>query len=622
MSRRDCVPTSPPVTLLQQQARLDDHVLHSPSGLLRFEYETQENAGGLVYSIHSVNRPVILKSQVAFSEDCGQGTGWSDLRVTKLTRGSANVTWSNVFGERASIPDRYNQLRIGLSRSPVLDHSTEFELQVRAYDEGVAFRFVLLEHMPRYVWHNLSCEQVEFNMPNGATAYRTRFAQAVYEKKALTDWAEASEPPLTLELADGQWVSILEAAQVDFAHMKLALIGDEILRSVHRGPVTIPHLPYEMPWRVVMVANKPGDLLEHNYIVLNLNPPSALQDTSWIRPGRVLRLMAFYKDHAMIRRQIAFALDQNLTYIHLDAGWYGDEYDPASDATQWNVSRLDLPYLISHAKANALGVILYVNHLALERQMDVIFPLYRKWGVDGVKFGFVHVGPQNWTVWLHEAIQKAAEHGLMVDVHDDYRPTGFSRTYPNLLQIEGIYGDEAFPSANQSTIYPFTRFLAGPADHTYCFLNSRLKKSKAHQLALTVVNFGPLQYLHWYDRLETYDAVELGEVEFWKDLPTVWDDTRVLDAEPGEFVAIARRSGNTWWVGALTNERARDVQISLAFLLLDGGSGSYEAWIHEDADPKTISKRTIILAPSDLTLNLVLRESGGVAIRMRSVASM
>jgi alpha-glucosidase len=618
-----------PVAITESaQQPLGQIVAVSPDGRLRFTFYLDP---GPTFTVTRAGSTIIFPSAMRIFGD----EDAHDFRIVfhNATAQPFLSTWFNAWGERSSVPDNYNEVVIGLATArPNADGATvasELHIQVRAYDEGVAFRFEVPDHAQEtaFQWEKVQNEEVEFNLPPDTYSYWTRAAQKPYMKMRVANWTQPCEPPLTLELADGQWVSLLEAAQVNFPRMryKLGSGPDRLVTSLHER-FRIDSAPFKMPWRVIMVADKPGRLLENNYLVLNLNKPNAIEgDTTWIKPGRVMRMMSYYNEAAM--QQIAFALAQNLTYIHLDAGWYGNEYDPASDATTWNASRIDLPAIIKYAKSKGVGVILYVNHLALERQMDELFPLYGKWGVDGVKFGFVNVGPQNWTIWLHDAIRKAAEHKLIVDVHDDYRPTGFSRTFPHLLQVEGIYGDEGFPSANQSTIYPFTRFVAGHADHTYCFMDRRLTKTKAHQLALTVINFGPLQYLHWYDVPKQYSLAEIEEIEFWKDLPTVWDDTKVIDGVPGEYIAVARRSSTGWWVGIVTNESAREFTLSLAFLVgggsvgADGGSGGeYEVRIHEDAEPQTIAKRTMLVSPSDEDIALSLRASGGVALRFRSVA--
>jgi len=593
----------------------------SPGGRLSLAFYLDREADNTpMFTVSNPRGVVILPSAMRLSGD-GASQWFRDVRIVFVDSTQPSMsTWPNVLGERSTVPDNYNEVVVGLARSASAIRTTdasELHLIIRAYDEGVAFRFVVpdgatgdaIRGHPRH-------ESIEFNLPPDTYSYWTRSAQKTYARMRLTDWAHPCEAPLTLEYSDGQWVSLLEAAQVNFPRMRYARGSalDGIVTQLHE-PFIIDRVPFAMPWRVIMVADKPGQLLEHNYLVLNLNPPNALADTSWIKPGRVMRSMSLRT--LPLLEQIDFAVERNIEYVHLDAGWYGNEYDPASDATKWNASIVDLPRVISYAKWKKRGIILYVNHLALERQIDELFPLYRKWGVDGVKFGFVNVGPQNWTVWLHDAIRKAAEHKLVVDVHDDYRPTGFSRTYPHLLQVEGIYGDEGMPSANQSTIYPFTRFLAGHADHTYCFMDVHMTKTKAHQLALTVINFGPLQFLSWYDSPAGYKS-KLDEIEFWADLPTVWDDTKVVDAVPGEYVAIARRSGASWWVGIVTNESARRLTLSLGFLEGGAGDGRYDVRVYEDANEKTIGKRSIPMSAGGVGLAFSLRESGGVALQFRS----
>jgi alpha-glucosidase len=398
--------------------------------------------------------------------------------------------------------------------------------------------------------------------------------------------------------------------------MRLKAAGPDQLVTELYGEV-VETSPFGSPWRVVLVAARPGQLLEHNYLILNLNPPNEIKDAKWIHPGKVMREVTL--STAGAKRLVDFAAEQNIEYVHFDAGWYGHEYEIASDATKVNVDPrrnpkgdLDLPEAIRYAKEKGRRVILYVNHRALERQLDVIFPLYRQWGVDGVKFGFVHTGSHRWVVWVHEAVKKAAQHQLVVDIHDNYRPTGFSRTYPNLLQQEGIAGDEEMPTATQSTIYPFTRFIAGAADHTYCFLDKRLKKTKAHQLALAAINFGPLQYLNWYDRPEAH--TNRAEIEFWKEMPTVWDDTRVISGVPGEHIAVARRKGGDWWLGAVTNVDARQLDLALDFLPPEK---RFTADIFEDAENKSVAKRSIEVT-RETRLKLALRASGGAAIHLRA----
>jgi alpha-glucosidase len=279
------------------------------------------------------------------------------------------------------------------------------------------------------------------------------------------------------------------------------------------------------------------------------------------------------------RRAVDFAVERGLQYIEYDAGWYGYEYDDASDARRVsldprrvgsipNHGGLDLQEVIRYGKQRGIGVILYVNRRALEKQLDELLPLYRSWGVAGMKFGFVNVGPQKWSTWLHEAIRKAAAHQLMVDVHDNYRPTGYARTYPNLMTVEGVRGNEHMPTATHNTTLPFTRAIAGSYDYTICWSTPRLKTTHAHQLAQSVVHYSPWQFLFWYDKPE--EVKPDAALEFFHDLPTVWDETRVLEGVIGQMAVVARRKSGEWWIGAITNEQARTVTLPLP--MLKGGS--------------------------------------------------
>lgn len=285
----------------------------------------------------------------------------------------------------------------------------------------------------------------------------------------------------------------------------------------------------------------------------------------------------------------------------------------SSDATTVSPDKdLDIPALCQYAESKGIGLMVYVNQRALVQQLDTLLPLYKKWGLKGIKFGFVQIGNQRWSTWLHDAVRKCGEYGLMVDIHDEYRPTGFSRTYPNLMTQEGIRGNEEMPDATHNTVLPYTRFLAGAADYTLCYFNGRVKNTKAHQLAMAAVYYSPLQFMFWYDRPEFYKGEE--ELEFWKAIPSVWDDSRALDGEIGEYIVQARRSGNDWFVGAMTNTEARTVTLTTDFLEL---GKKYMLHLYEDDDKldtrtKVRSTHKKIKAGDKLTLKL--KASGGAAL--------
>jgi alpha-glucosidase len=327
------------------------------------------------------------------------------------------------------------------------------------------------------------------------------------------------------------------------------------------------------------------------------------------------------------KKLVDFAVARNIKYIHFDAGWYGFENDYLADATTVTVDPrrnpkgdLDLQEAIRYAKSKGIGVFLYVNQRALAAQLDTILPLYQKWGVAGIKFGFVQVGSHRWTTWLHEAVKKCAKYHLMVDIHDEYRPTGFSRTYPNLMTQEGIRGNEEMPDAVNNTILPFTRFVAGAADYTFCYFfrkelghpTRHIQNTSAHQLALPVIYYSPLQWMYWYDQPGSYQNEP--ELAFWDVLPTTWNDTKIINGEIGKYITVARRSGDKWFVGCITNTDAREQKIPLDFL--EPGK-KYEATFYFDDDQVAtrthvgISKQKV---DAKTVLNIKLRPSGGQAI--------
>jgi alpha-glucosidase len=208
-------------------------------------------------------------------------------------------------------------------------------------------------------------------------------------------------------------------------------------------------------------------------------------------------------------------------------------------------------------------------------------------------------------------VRKAAAHHLMIDIHDNYRPTGFQRTYPNLLTQEGVRGNEHMPTATHNATLPFTRLPAGPADYTICVYDQRLKTTRAHQLALAVTGYSPLQHLYWYDRPAQFDGAP--ELAFLDHVPTVWDDTKVIGGRPGEFAVIARQSGSDWYIGSIAGDTAggREIDMPLTFL----ATGSYIAHIYENnpANATATRVRTENVDASSV-LKAKLPPAGGQAV--------
>ena len=609
-------------------------VLSSPNGKYQFVFSQKE--GKLTYRLDYADKKVVEEGELGVNIDnhlvesamgipVDTNRVWTKgMEVTSVERRSEDNTWKTIYGEYSQIRDHYNEMTIHLLKGgkhegsgTAYDKRQQYLLDiiVRAYDEGVAIRYHFPEATNGLFMH-ITKDLTSFRFAPGAEAYHYAWAQAHANKvkllKSEAAWKEEAERPLTLHLANGLYAAIGEATLTDFVRGKLKLKADNELQMAMFDSADII-TAYDMPWRFIMVGEKAIDLINNKQMVLNLNAPCQIADTSWIRPGKAFRVCRL--DMKTCLAGVDFCVDRGLQYIELDAGWYGPEMKMSSSALKVLESRdIDMPKLCAYAKSKGIGVWVYVNQRALYQELDQILPLYEKWGISGIKFGFVQIGSQEWTTWLHQAVRKCADHHIMVDIHDEYRPTGWSRTYPNLMTQEGIGGNEEMPDAEHNTILPFTRFLCGPADYTPCYFNGRVKNTKAHQLAMPVVYYSPVTFLYWYDLPNAYKGEQ--ELDFWKYCPTVWDESKALQGEIGEFVVQARRSGDDWFVGAMTGLQARDITINTADFLQKGRK--YRVEIYND-DPTLNTRTKVAFTVQTLkagkVLKLHLQPSGGAALR-------
>ena len=610
------------------------HVLESPDGNVVVKFDLKDigdRRSCPTYTVTYNDRLVIADSRLglAIKDAVPLEAGFE---IVEVSRTSHDSTYSPVYAERKTIRDHYNQLvaKLRESRPP----HRRLRLTFRAYNEGAAFCYTLPEQdaLKSFV---ISAEKTQFSFTHDHTAYAVYSAQGEYSKVPLSKIKNNCERPLTVQIDKELFVSVAEARLVDYARMRLSPEQGRpltLVSSLHSEVDAAA--PMTTPWRVIMLGRTPGELLEHNYLLLNLNEPCAIEDTSWIKPGKVIREVTLTTTGG--RACVDFAVEHNLQYVEFDAGWYGHEYSNDSDARAISVDPkrskgpLDLHYIIEYAKQRGIGIILYVNRRALERQLDEILPLYEKWGIKGVKYGFVQVGSQRWTSWLHEAVRKAARHHLMVDIHDEYRPTGYSRTYPNLMTQEGIAGDETKPSNSLTLTILFTRMLAGAGDNTICYYDGRVDENASHayQLAKSVCFYSPWQFLYWYDRPTSSPRRTGGagggrnvigdepELEFFDHVPTVWDDTKVIHGQIGEYAVLARRTGENWFVGYMNGNDPHTFDVPLDFLDKDR---RYIAHIYTD-DP-AVSTRTHVkisrcIVDSLSVLKAELCPRSGQAIRI------
>lgn len=608
--------------------------LQSPGGKYNFVFEQKD--GRLTYRLDYAAKQVIEEGELGVNIDnhlvesamgipVDNSNVWTNgMEVTSVDRRSEDNTWKTVYGEYAQIRDRYNEMTVHLLKggkhqgaSNAYDKRQQYLLDiiVRAYDEGVAIRYHFPEATNGLFMH-ITDDLTSFRFAPGAEAYHYAWAQSHANKvkllKSEAAWKEEAERPLTLRLDNGLYAAIGEAALSDFVRGKLKLKADNELQMALFHPADII-TAYDMPWRFIMVGEKAIDLINNKQMVLNLNAPCKIQDTSWIKPGKAFRVCRL--DMKTCMEGVDFCVDRGLQYIELDAGWYGPEMKMSSSALKVLETRdIDMPKLCQYAKSKGIGVWVYVNQRALYQELDQLLPLYEKWGICGIKFGFVQIGSQEWTTWLHNAVKKSADHHIMVDIHDEYRPTGWSRTYPNLMTQEGIGGNEEMPDAEHNTILPFTRFLCGPADYTPCYFNGRVKNTKAHQLAMPVVYYSPITFLYWYDLPNVYKGEK--ELDFWKYCPTVWDESKALQGEIGEYIVQARRSGNDWFVGAMNGLQARDITLNTADFLQKGKK--YQVEIYNDnpaLNTRTKVSTVVQTIKAGKILKLHLQPSGGAALQ-------
>jgi alpha-glucosidase len=557
---------------------------------------------------------------------------------------SKNEEWRPVFGERNRVLNRYNELAVVLSEQSA--QYRELRIVFRAYNEGVAFRYELPERPNAAEELIIVGERSQFHFPDGCLAYEHHGAEGEYHLVPVSELQRNCERPLTVVFPNGAYASLTEAAMNDYARMLLEAengivvsrlsglvteyVGydnmDTDLEGRWADGIVRTVLPFASPWRVLIVGDKPGDLLERNDIILNLSEPCKIENTNWIVPGKLLREMTLTYDGAIAC--VDFAAEFEFKYMMFDWGWYGDPFDDHSLCTNqvndvWYFKmeegvvypQLDMSGIVEYAASKGIGVILYLDRRAVEQQLEQFLPIYKEWGIKGIKIGFVNCGPQLWTKWLHDVVRKCAEYELLVNVHDAYRPTGFSRTYPNLLTQEGIRGNEHMPTSRHNCTLPFTRFVAGAGDYTICYYTDRKQTTHAHQLAMSVIAYSPMQSVFWYDKPSHYEGEP--EVEYFKHLPTVWDDSKVLDGSIGEYATIARRRGDDWFVGSITNELARERDIKLDFL--EEGR-IYIAYIYSDMLDAKITRTNVAITERGVDrateLRMLIAPNGGQAMRI------
>jgi alpha-glucosidase len=518
------------------------------------------------------------------------------------------------------VPEKYSRIRDHFNELS-LDFTGGWGLDVRAYDDGVAYRFRASGSGPI----TIAAEEFRLTLPDDPLVWLhaeesfLTHSERLYRQMrlrevprdtlaslpALVAWPD--RPLLAVTEADlrdypGLWLTgtsgealtglfpayPLEEEQIRDRTVQVTRRADYIART--SGPRTFP-------WRVLVVAQDDGDLLE-NSLVYRLAPPLRIDDPIWIRPGKVawdwwnalnLSGVGFRAglNTETYRYFIDFAADHGIEYVILDEGWS----DPAN---LWALNPdIDLPALLAHARERGVGLILWVVWKTLDDHFDEALDRFADWGVAGIKVDFMQRDDQPMVNYYWKVAEGAARRRLLVDFHGAYKPTGLRRAYPNVLTREGVRGLEwakwsANPTPEHDVTLPFLRMLAGPMDYTPgAMLNAQESQfhpvadrpmslgTRVHQLAMYVVYESPLQMLA--DSPSNY-LRERECLDFIAAVPTVWDETQALSAKLGDWVAVARRRDGIWYAGAMTDWTPRELDLDLSFL----GAGVWQAEIFED----------------------------------------
>jgi alpha-glucosidase len=646
----------------------------SPDGRNVVTVLTRE--GGLFYAVERDGRKIILPSRLGFEFRDAPPLG-EDVELAGTERSTVDETWEQPWGEVARVRDHHNELHVSVAESA--EPGRRFDVVFRAFDDGLGFRYEFPEQ-PGLESFAITEELTEFYLANDARAWWILADDVTHRYELLYSSAPVStlptvHTPLTMETHEGVFVVIHEANLVDYAGMNLTGSRDRRLRvsltAWADGVKVYGETPFVTPWRTIQLADRAEDLVPA-VLGLNLNPPNALDDVSWIEPMKYVGIWwgmhtgkytwASGPRHGATtentRRYIDFAAENGFGGVLVEGwnvGWDGNWIENAELFSFTEpYPDYDLESLAAYAKERGVGLIGHhetsMGVQNYERQMEDAFALLNRLGIRAVKTGYVgdktaeghaHHGQYMVRHW-RKVLEVAARNGVMVNAHEPIKDTGERRTYPHMMTREGARGQEYNAWARDGgnppeheTILFFTRTLPGPLDFTPGVFDiliesgiggprppetPRVRTTLAKQLALYVVLYSPLQMAA--DLVEHYEGQPA--FQFIRDVPVDWERTEVIDARIGDYVVVARqeRGGSDWFIGAITDEEGRTLEIPLSFLpegksfvaeIYADGEGAH--WL-DDPFPIAISKRPV---DGGTTLSLDLAPGGGQAIRIRPV---
>jgi len=628
--------------------------LRSPDGRTVLHVD-RNGAGNLAYSVERNGESLIAWSQLRLRLAEGDV---SAVELRDFLPLSVDARLKLVATKASEAVDRYEELAVDVvPRSGVVK---SLRWIFRAYDDGIAFRY-LVPAGAGLSTLQVRNEETDFAFAGDFACHGFNVGRFDSSHEGEFDPVRASrirehntyDLPLVCRTQNNAF-AITEANLNDYGGLYLSGRGDgrpgvqarlsrrlddrSLIARVSIGANSDGSGGAGSPWRVIMLGDKLGNLIESN-LIGNLNPPANF-DTKWIKPGKTAwdwwsgpYLPPPDKggtDMPTLKRYIDFAGQSGFEYMMIDEGWclnsgHGGSAPDNADVTQAKAD-IDMPALVSYAAKQKVGLWLWVQWSLLDRQMDAALAQYQKWGIKGIKVDFMDRNDQQMVDYYHKLMRKAAEHKLMVDMHGAYPPTGLNRTWPNYVTQEGIMGAEYNKwsrrvTATHNVSLAYTRMLLGPVDYTpggfrnatpakFEVVNSppQVQTTRGHGLGMFVVYESPFQMVA--DSPDIYQGAP--GFDFIRVVPTTWDETRFLAGDIDEFVAVARRKGKDWYIGAMNTEQAREITLPLAFI----GAGKFKAklWL-DGAEPTAldISERAVTSADS---LTLKLAASGGAAVRI------
>lgn len=603
---------------------------------------TISNNEKLTYSVTFNGKIIIKPSQLGF-EFKDEPVMEADFSVVDHSVRNINETWVPVVkSKHAEILNSCNELQLSLKEKS--GAMRQMELTVRAYDNGAAFRYKLLRS-GKAGDRQITKELTTFSIPGDPKAWVVEYggysssneSEFFMHPLSYVNDKTIAGMPFLMEYEDNTWVAITEAKIDNYSAFYIGTNGTSNQLTTKLVPV-----PGESetgvkvrfadevftPWRVIMIGENPGTLIESE-IIQNLNDPCALKDPSWIKPGMSAWDNWWSGEVKMempvIKQYIDLASSMGWPYMLVDWQWYGKFNSPEADITKW-APQISMPEIIDYAKSKNVKIIvwLYSSDVNRNSAYKKAFPLYEKWGVAGIKIDFMDRDDQQMVNWYHDIIKCAAENHLMVDFHGAYKPDGIIRTWPNMITREGVMGNEYYKFSNKmspehNVKLAFTRMLAGQMDYTPgAFLNVTKEQFKnqtpavvwntrAAELSKFVIYESPLTVV--CDHPD--NILNQPGSDFLKIVPTTWDDIKFVGGYPGDYVAIAKRTGDKWFLGVMNNSTGKTVELNLSFL----PAGTYEAetWSdtkNSDKEPKQLKKSTISIK-SPGTYKVTMAKDGG-----------